>query len=96
MAELDALAKRSRCSRAHVCRYFLNWASEQFINDKAPIKKLLFYDKIKRDRARLTGKSQVIAVRLPHQVANNIKMMAQHDGNNISEWCALLLLAQFE
>ena len=89
----DRVKRSSRC-RADWCRYFLTWASEQFKDDGPPIKKLLWYNKVKRDRARLSGKSIVIAVRLPHQVADSIKTMAARDGNNISEWCGLLVLDQ--
>ena len=82
----------NNCCRTVLCRHIFKRAHEVLGNAKPPLKKLLFYDKVRRDRAHLSGKSEVFAVRVTHELALNIRAMAQRDGNNISEWCGLMVL----
>lgn len=92
---LNATVRASGYDRAGWCRAVLTGQYEQTASI-APVKKFLFYDKVSRERARLSGVSMVVAVRLPAKVAKGIRAMAQRDGNNVSEWCGMAILRQLE
>ena len=92
LGALDTLAREQRLTRAVLSRSILTWALDKS-QGLSPILKIpLIYDKVARDRAKLSGKSIVISVRLPHEQAEAIRDASVRYGNNVSEWCALALL----
>jgi hypothetical protein len=89
---IDDEAKAQGWSRAQYVRDVLTWALNGAQGGGASIKKFLFYDRLRRERVRLTGKSIVIAVRLSGELASGIRAQAELEGNNVSEWCGKSLL----
>lgn len=94
ISSLDAEAKANKWSRSGFCADILKWASEAYTVGGESLKKHLEFGKIKRDRARMSGKSIVICVRLPNEVATGIRELARCSGNNVSEWCGNVMLRQ--
>lgn len=91
---LDEVNKGNTLWRAELCRLILKCSYEHALDSERPTKKFLFYDKVKRERAQLSGASIVITVRLPHELATGIREMAERDGNNVSEWCGIAILRE--
>jgi hypothetical protein len=79
-------------SRAALCRQILARAVEVWGKLRPGPKKILFYDKRRRELAKLSGKSNVIAVRVSHQLAQDIRELAARDGKNVSELAGLAVL----